>query len=40
MITFLVVGRNDGFGLNLAKRTAISLNYYASLCEDDDDEII
>jgi hypothetical protein len=40
MITFLVVGRNDGFGLNLAKRTAISLNYFASLCEDDDDEII
>lgn len=40
MITFLVVGRNDGFGLNLAKRTAISLNYFASLCEDEDDEII
>ncbi len=40
MFTILVVGRNDGFGLNLAKRTAISLNYFASLCEDEDDEII
>jgi len=40
MITFLVVGRNDGFGLNLSKRTAISLNFFASLCEDDDDEIV
>lgn len=40
MITFLVVGRNDGYGINLHKRTAISLNYFASLCRDDDDEII
>jgi len=40
MISIIVVGRNDGFGLNLAKRTAISLNHFASLCEDDDDEII
>ncbi len=40
MISIIVVGRNDGFGLNLAKRTAISLNQFASLCEDDDDEII
>jgi len=40
MITFLVVGRNDGYGINLHKRTAISLNHLASLCEDADDEII
>jgi hypothetical protein len=40
MITFLVVGRNDGYGINLHKRTAISLNYMAGLCMDADDEII
>ena len=40
MITFLVAGRNDGYGINLHKRTAISLNFLASLCEDSDDEII
>ena len=40
MISIIVVGRNDGFGLNLAKRTAISLNYFASLCEDVNDEIV
>ena len=40
MITFLVVGRNDGYGVNLPKRTAISLNYFASLCSDAEDEII
>jgi hypothetical protein len=40
MITFLVVGRNDGYGINLHKRTALSLNFMASLCEDPDDEII
>lgn len=40
MITFLVVGRNDGYGVNLPKRTAASLNCLASLCADADDEII
>ena len=40
MITFLVVGRNDGYGVNLAKRTAISLNFFASLCGDPEDEIL
>lgn len=40
MITFLVAGRNDGYGINLHKRTAISLNFLASLCRDEDDEII
>jgi len=40
MITFLVVGRNDGYGINLHKRTALSLNFMTSLCEDPDDEII
>lgn len=40
MITFLVAGRNDGYGVNLHKRTAISLNYLASLCGDSEDEIV
>src|SRR5436853_6066876 len=40
MITYLVVGRNDGYGVNLHKRTAISLNYFGALCEGPDDEII
>ena len=40
MITFLVIGRNDNYGINLHKRTAISLNYFASLCADEDDEIV
>lgn len=40
MITFLVVGRNDNYGINLHKRTAISLNSLASLCEEPDDEIL
>lgn len=40
MITFLVVGRNDGYGINLHKRTAISLNYLATLCREADDEIV
>jgi hypothetical protein len=40
MITFLVVGRNDNYGVNLHKRTAISLNYFASLCSDPHDEIV
>ncbi len=40
MITFLVVGRNDGYGINLHKRTALSLNCLAELCEEEADEII
>lgn len=40
MITFLVVGRNDDYGVNLHKRTAISLNSFASLCQEPDDEIL
>lgn len=40
MFTILVVGRNDNYGINLHKRTALSLNYLASLCQDPDDEII
>ena len=40
MITFLVAGRNDGYGINLGKRTAISLNFFASLCRDPEDEIL
>ena len=37
MVSIIVVGRNDDYGINLSKRTAISLNYYASLCESDDE---
>lgn len=40
MITFLVVGRNDYYGINLHKRTALSLNYFGSLCQEADDEIV
>lgn len=40
MITFLVVGRNDGYGINLPKRTAMSLNFLATLCQEPADEII
>jgi hypothetical protein len=40
MITFLVVGRNDYYGINLHKRTALSLNYFGSLCENETDEIV
>lgn len=40
MITFLVVGRNDNYGVNLHKRTALSLNCFASLCHEPDDEIV
>lgn len=40
MITFLVVGRNDSYGINLHKRTALSLNFFASLCQEDSDEIV
>ena len=40
MISFVVVGRNDGYGINLHKRTAISLNCLAELCENETDEII
>jgi len=40
MITFLVAGRNDGYGIDLPKRTAISLNFFASLCREPEDEII
>src|SRR5471030_2013110 len=37
MVSIIVVGRNDDYGINLAKRTAISLNAYASLCEPGDE---
>jgi hypothetical protein len=37
MVSIIVVGRNDDYGINLAKRTAISLNYWASLCEPGDE---
>jgi hypothetical protein len=37
MVSIIVVGRNDDYGINLPKRTAISLNYWASLCEPGDE---
>jgi hypothetical protein len=39
MITYIVAGRNDHYGINLDKRTAISLNCLAELCEEDDEII-
>ncbi|MGC1479946.1 MAG: hypothetical protein WA771_05560 [Chthoniobacterales bacterium] len=40
MITFLVVGRNDNYGVNLQKRTALSLNFFGSFCREPGDEIV
>jgi hypothetical protein len=37
MVSIIVAGRNDDYGINLSKRTAISLNYFASLCEPGDE---
>ncbi|HEX4140422.1 MAG TPA: hypothetical protein VHY09_08750 [Candidatus Methylacidiphilales bacterium] len=37
MVSIIVAGRNDDYGINLSKRTAISLNYWASLCEPGDE---
>ena len=39
MISVLLYGRNDGYGYNLAKRTAIGLNCLAEVLRDRDDEI-
>lgn len=40
MFSIVVCGRNDNYGINLHKRTAISLNQLASLCRDETDEVI
>lgn len=40
MISVIVVGRNDNYGVNLHKRTAISINALASILHDPSDEII
>ncbi len=37
MVSIIVAGRNDDYGINLSKRTAISLNYFAGLCEPGDE---
>jgi hypothetical protein len=37
MVSIIVAGRNDDYGINLSKRTAISLNYFSSLCEPGDE---
>ncbi|MDR3468124.1 MAG: hypothetical protein P4M07_19495 [Xanthobacteraceae bacterium] len=40
MISIVVYGRNDGYGHNLHKRAALSLNCMAEVLSGDDDEII
>ena len=40
MVTVIVVGRNDNYGVNLHKRTAISINALAGVLDAPDDEII
>ena len=40
MITVILYGRNDAYGYNLHKRAAISVNCFAELLSDSDDEII
>lgn len=40
MISIIVCGRNDGYGVDLPKRTAMSLNLLAALCTSSGDEVI
>lgn len=40
MLSIVVYGRNDNYGYNLSKRAALSLNNFAELLTEDDDEII
>lgn len=40
MISVLVYGRNDSYGYNLHKRAAISLNAFAAVLDDAEDEIV
>jgi hypothetical protein len=40
MISVVLYGRNDNYGYNLHKRAALSLNCFAELLEDRDDEIL
>ena len=40
MISVLMVGRNDSHGYNMHKRVAISINTFASLFDETDDEIL
>lgn len=40
MLSVVVYGRNDNYGYNLSKRAALSLNNFAELLTDENDEII
>jgi hypothetical protein len=40
MISIIVYGRNDSYGYNLHKRAALSLNNFAEVLSDPDDEIL
>jgi hypothetical protein len=40
MISLVLYGRNDSYGYNLHKRAALSLNCFADVLSDPDDEII
>jgi hypothetical protein len=40
MVSVIVVGRNDNYGVNLHKRTAVSINALAAILSDPGDEII
>jgi hypothetical protein len=40
MVSVIVVGRNDNYGVNLHKRTALSINSLAEILHDSGDEII
>jgi hypothetical protein len=40
MISLVLYGRNDSYGYNLHKRAALSLNCFAEVLSDPDDEII
>ncbi|MDA8777172.1 hypothetical protein N9M74_00835 [Pontimonas sp.] len=40
MISLIVYGRNDSYGYNLHKRAALSINNFAEMLSDPDDEIL
>ena len=40
MISIIIYGRNDSYGYNLHKRAALSINNFAELLSDPDDEIL
>ena len=40
MMSLVLYGRNDNYGYNLHKRATLSLNCFAELLDDGDDEIL